>query len=171
VTDMPRVPVPQGPPLPLRQVQFAIQMAPDRFWVTAAQQARDAAIAAGFLVDTSRPVGKGDCFGLPVLGRSPPQAVLNRMSNEEIYAQLQDAVQHGYACIGRANETALRRIIPNWSSMSSHQQDYAMVMNMQARAAHFAARVVEGNRDLPGGVLAELAEHVQLGTMVVLRKG
>jgi len=55
--------------------------------------------------------------------------------------------------------------------MSSPEQDYAIVIKMQARADHFAARVVEGNKDLPDGVLAELAEHKQLGAMVVLRKG
>ena len=97
--------------------------------------------------------------------------MLNSMSNEEISAQLQGGLQHRYACNGRTNETVLRRIIPNLSSMSSPQQDYALVMRMQATAAHFAARVVECNEDLPEGVVAEQAEHEQVGVIVVLRNG
>ncbi|KAI0603600.1 hypothetical protein TUN199_12305, partial [Pyrenophora tritici-repentis] len=61
---------------PLNEVFFAMQLSPTRFWSIAAQQASEAANAAGFVVDKAHHLGKGDCFGLPVLDSSLPASTL-----------------------------------------------------------------------------------------------
>ena len=78
------VPTPRGVNVPRKYIFASLQISPDRLWTALAQQAHDAATAAGFVVDSCLAIGKGDMLGLPNLSSSRDQAALNAMPNEEL---------------------------------------------------------------------------------------
>jgi hypothetical protein len=77
-SDVPPVRLRNGSNAPGRVV-MTVQTAPDRLWAVA-EQARAAAMDAGFVVQGVRNIDKGDGFGLPAGRRSPSMAVLYSMT-------------------------------------------------------------------------------------------
>ncbi|KAE8847570.1 hypothetical protein PTNB73_01418 [Pyrenophora teres f. teres] len=149
----PTVPVPRGIDRPLNKVFFAMQLSPTRFWSIAAQQASEAANAAGFVIDRAHQLGKGDCFGLPVLDPSLPASTLVGMSHVQIIHQLLPQNQSGWACRGRTSAIWIPRMVFNWLSMSVAQRDCAIVEVLQEHASTFKRRVDEAV--LPGNVIGQ----------------
>jgi SAM-dependent methyltransferase len=173
VRAAPLVQVPHGGAgLRPKSVSMALQIAPDRFWVIAAEQASAAAIDAGFTVGPVRNLGNGEGFGLPAGQHSPPQAALNNMNAPQLGAVAQDIVQNGtHCCIGRILDRALRRSFAQWDSATPDARNFALVESLQAMTLRDQERVQANNAFLPAnGVLSESLEFAQVGVIMVLRK-
>jgi SAM-dependent methyltransferase len=169
----PLVQVPHGGPgQPLKSATMSLQIAPDRLWTVATEQARAAAIHAGFVVDAVRNIGDGDGFGLPLGRHSPAQSALSSMS----VVQLGQAANHirqpgAYGCIGRVMDMMLRRGFQQWNQATPDARNFALVEALQAMTLRDQERVQAGNAYLPSnGILSESLEFPQVGVMMVLRK-
>lgn len=162
-SDVPSVRLPGGSHAPGRVVT-TLQTAPDRLWAVAVQQARNAAMDAGFVVQSVHNIGKGDGFGLPAGQRSPSTAVLNSMTAAQWTSVVNTpCTPRAYNCIGRGMEAWIRR---NMGVMS----DVDLVKSLQHYVGTDKGRVLQGNASLPPGALTKTMEFSQVGVMMVLTK-
>lgn len=161
-----------GTAVPARTVTFSLQVAPNRFWLIAAQQARHAAEDAGFSVECIHDIGKGDSFDLPEHGHSPLQSTLDTMSMAAILADATKSSQdHTYSCAGRSFETMMHKLTPGWRQMSIDERDCHHVLGLQHRAGADLAQVQEANAFLPSGdIQYRTLEIGQVGVIIVLHK-
>lgn len=162
------IPTPLGP----RSAKTAVmtnQLSPDRLWVVARQQAAHAAERAGLFVAASRDIGKGDQFGLPRGGRSPPQGQLDSMPVAQIVPMLNERTSalNAYHCSGRAWDTLNRRVTPAGGSLSPAERDFALVLGLQRVEGNEKARIAA---EQPAGA-PQAMETAQLGVLVSLRLG
>jgi hypothetical protein len=150
-TDGPRVQIPRGGlGQPRKVVALTIQIAPDRLWTVAATQAREAAVDAGYHVNAVRNIGKGDDFGLPVGRRSPAQAALNAMTLQQLVQTAQSRpTPNAYNCIGRTDDTFVRRTEPDWAQLSPHARDCVLVKSQQSFVVKDKKRVAKDSAGLP----------------------
>jgi SAM-dependent methyltransferase len=169
----PLVQVPRGGAgLAPKSVSTAVQIAPDRLWVIAAEQGSAAAINAGFTVGQVRNIGNGKTFGLPAGRHSPPQAALNNMHALELGEVTRDIIENGtYCCIGRTLDMGTRHVFEAWDSATPDARNTALVKCLQDMVRRDEKRIEATNAFLPAnGVVAETLEHEQVGVMMVLRK-
>jgi SAM-dependent methyltransferase len=169
----PLVQVPRGGAgQPPKTVSATLQIAPDRLWVTAAAQATQAAVDAGFLVHTVRNIGKGSDFGLPPGQRSPPQSTLQAMSVPELGEAASSVMQPGaHGCIGRILDRIVRCSFKKWDQATTDARDYGLVESLQAMTLRDRNQVQANNASLPAnGVLFNSLEFAQVGVIVVLGK-
>ncbi|KAG9185006.1 hypothetical protein G6011_08069 [Alternaria panax] len=154
---------PRGPDIPQKVVFASLQTSPNQLWTSSAQQAHEAADAAGFAVHSCLAIGKGSAFGLPTLSGSQDQATLHAMPSQELLRWLQPTeLQQGYKCVGRAVFTCVSRVPAFPASQSIAAQEGFFVM----RAQQLVQTFVQAFSPSQG----RSAEYDQVGSLVKLGK-
>ncbi|KAH8723340.1 S-adenosyl-L-methionine-dependent methyltransferase [Phaeosphaeriaceae sp. PMI808] len=159
----------QGQPQRPKKVHFVWQIAPDRFWVFASEQARAAAEAAGLHVMGSRPIGTGLCFHLPDAGHSPSLAALNGMSSDEgdAFVNSVGVQKPGRRCIGRLRDIMYQRRISDCSTPPCPTDDYLVVKQLQEELASPLPGLASSH-PLPAEVRSYSRESAHVACLVVL---
>jgi hypothetical protein len=130
----------------------------------AAEQARIAAMDAGFVVQDVRSIGKGDNFGLAAGRRSPSMAALNGMTDSQFVSFVgAPCTPCAYNCIGYGVMAWIRRKMGVMS-------DVDLVKSLQHYVTTDRGCVLQENASLPPGAVGKKMGFTQVGVMMVLTK-